>query len=239
MNLPNTLSVEDDTKYKLTFAQGKAKELFEAIGEGGFVVAGKSESELIGEIVGLAREGFGIEAFWHKKIVRAGINTLQPYSGNPPDLVIQEDDIVIVDFGPIVYGHEADVARTFVLGHDPLKLKIKRDTEAAWQQANAWFGERRGEDCERGLTGAAFYEYIIGLAARYGYEYGGEIAGHIVGPFPHEQLGPGNWGLDIHPENRQDMFGKDSAGNSRHWILEMHFIDRANGVGAFFEQLLT
>lgn len=28
-------------------------------------------------------------------------------------------------------------------------------------------------------------------------------------------------------------------GNKRHWILELHFVDRANNIGAFFEQLLV
>jgi hypothetical protein len=77
------------------------------------------------------------------------------------------------------------------------------------------------------------------MAKRFGYQSVGEIAGHIVGPFPHEQLGPGNLGLDIHPDNHQDMFLKDPQGNKRHWILEMHFADSANGIGGFFEQLAS
>jgi Xaa-Pro aminopeptidase len=223
----------DNTKQKLVLAEGKAKELFRAIEEGGFIVPGKSERALTDEIVQLAHYAFGIEKFWHKKIVRAGANTLQPYNGNPPDVIIREDDIVIVDFGPIFDGWEADLARTYVIGHAPLKLKLRSDVEAAWQEANAWYARQSH------LTGAAFYQYVTALAERFGYGFGGEIAGHIVGPFPHEQLEPGNWGLDIHPDNHQDMFGKDQQGNSRHWILEIHFVDRVNRIGGFFEQLLT
>ena len=40
-------------------------------------------------------EDFGVENHWGKKIVRTGINTLQPYSSNPPDLLIQEGDILL------------------------------------------------------------------------------------------------------------------------------------------------
>ena len=220
-------------RQQLVLAEKKAKELFKAIEKAGLVVPGKSESELIDEIVLLAYNDFGVEKFWHKKIVRAGVNTMEPYSGNPPDLVIQEDDIVIVDFGPVFDGWEADLARTYIMGNAPLKQKMKTDVETAWQEANAWYSRQSS------LTGAAFFQYVSNLAGRMGYEYGGEIAGHIVGPFPHEQLGPGNLGLDIHPDNHQDMFLKDLQGNARNWILEMHFNDKANRIGGFFEQLLT
>ncbi|MEP6947644.1 MAG: M24 family metallopeptidase [Ginsengibacter sp.] len=223
----------DDIKQKLALAEQKAKELFKAIEDGGLITPGKSERALNDEIVNLAGDVFGIEKFWHKKIVRAGANTMQPYSGNPPGVVIQDDDIVILDFGPVFDGWEADFARTYVIGNSPLKLKLKMDVEAAWQEANTWYAEQSS------LTGAAFFHYVTTLAARFGYWFGGEIAGHIVGPFPHEQLEPGNLGLDIHPDNHQDMFMTDPQGNSRHWILEIHFVDYVNNIGGFFEQLLT
>jgi len=31
----------------------------------------------------------------------------------------------------------------------------------------------------------------------------------------------------------------DETGAPRHWILEIHFIDRAREIGGFFEELLT
>jgi hypothetical protein len=31
----------------------------------------------------------------------------------------------------------------------------------------------------------------------------------------------------------------DENGLARHWILEIHFIDRTNAIGGFFEELLT
>lgn len=217
----------------MILAEEKAKELFNTVEERGLIVSGKSESQLIDEIVQIANEDFAIEKYWHKKIVRAGINTLQPFSGNPPDRIIQNDDIVVLDFGPIFNNFEADLGRTYVIGNDPLKLKIKKDVEAAWHEAKEWYFDQTS------LTGAAFFNYIIDLTKRYGYEFGNEIAGHIVGPFPHEQPDdPKDLCLDIHPGNHSNILVPDKHGNCRHWILEIQFVDRGNGIGGFFEQLL-
>jgi len=224
----------DHVKQNLLLAQQKAKELFNTVEQRGLIIAGKLESELSAEIVSLAKELFGIKNFWHKKIVRAGVNTLHPYNGNPPDRVIEEDDIVFLDFGPIFNGWEADLGRTYVIGKDPLKLKLKKDVEDAWHEANEWYASQKD------LTGAAYFHYITELAKRYGWEFGGDIGGHIVGRFPHEQPDdPADLGLDIHPGNHSSIFLRDKQGNKRHWILEIQFVDRQNNIGGFFEQLLT
>jgi Xaa-Pro aminopeptidase len=222
----------NEEKQKLVLAEQKSKELFNAVEKWGLIVPGKSEQELTVEIVKLANYLFGIDQYWHKKIVRTGPNTLHPYNGNPPDLVVQKDDILFLDFGPIFEGWEADLGRTYVIGNDPLKLKLKRDVEVAWHEAKSWYTEQRR------LTGAAYFKYITELAKSYGWEFGGEIAGHIVGHFPHEQLEPGDLGLDIHPDNYSDILQPDKQGNSRHWILEIQFVDRVNNIGGYFEQLL-
>lgn len=223
----------DDARQNLVIAEQKAKELFNTVEQRGLIIPGKSETELAAEIVTLAKEQFGIESFWHKKIVRAGANTLYPYSENPPDQVIQNDDIVFLDFGAIFNGWEADLGRTFVIGSDPLKLKLKKDVEEAWQVTNAWYNRQKE------LTGAACFHYVIELAKNYGWEFGGDIAGHIVGRFPHEQPDdPSDLGLDIHPDNHNSILLLDKHGNKRNWILEIQFVDRKNNIGAFFEQLL-
>ena len=222
----------NDAKQKLLLAEQKSKELFDAVERNGLIVPGKSEKELCDEIVRLASDQFDIDEYWHKKIVRTGPNTLFPYTGNPPDRVILSDDIVFLDFGPIYDGWEADVGRTIVIGNDPLKLKLKRDVEAAWHEAKAWYADQVT------LTGAEYFQYATRLAKQYGWEFGGEIAGHIVGRYPHEQLQPGDMGLDVHPDNHSDILQPDPDGNARHWILELQFVDRTNKIGAYIEQLL-
>jgi Xaa-Pro aminopeptidase len=224
----------NETKQKLALAEQKAKELFDIVEKRGLIVPGKSEWQLIEEVAQIAKADLGIEKYWHKKIIRAGVNTLQPFNGNPPDRIIQNDDIVVLDFGPIFNGYEADLGRTYVIGNDPLKLKLKKDVEAAWYEAKDWYSNQSS------LTGAAFFNYVMGLTKRYGYEFGNEIAGHLVGPFPHEQPdAPNDLCFDIHPGNHSSILLLDKQGNERNWILEIQFVDRINNIGGFFEQLLN
>jgi Xaa-Pro aminopeptidase len=223
----------NDTRQNLILAEQKAKALFDAVEQSGLIVAGKTESALRAEIVQMAKDDFGTDIHWGKKIVRTGVNTLQPYVADPSDLVIQNGDILFFDFHPVFEGWEADLGRTYVLGNDPLKLKIKKDIEAAWHEANAWYWQQTH------LTGVQFFNYVDDLTKRYGYAFGNAIAGHILGSYPHEQPDdPTDLCLDVHPDNPNDILGLDRHGNKRHWMLELHFVDRVNQIGAFFEQLL-
>jgi Xaa-Pro aminopeptidase len=221
------------TKEKLLHAQNISIQLFNAIEENNLIVAGKSEEQLNTEVCDLALNKFGIDKHWHKKIVRSGENTLAIYPDNPPNRMISEDDILFVDLGPIVEGYEADIGRTYVLGNDQKKLKLKKDVETAWYEIQAW--------CRQQTTLKASWLFLFAVekAKELGWEFGGEIAGHIVGKFPHEQpLDPKSLELDIHPSNDNDIFLADANGNERHWILELQFVDRKNEIGAYFEQLL-
>src|ERR1700744_1940645 len=109
---------------RLMLAQLQATALFDAVEALGLIAAGKFESELTNEIALVAHSRFGVEKHWHKKIVRSGPNTLLPYNGDPPDRLIKKDDILFLDFGPVIDGFEADLGRTYVLGDDLLKLQL-------------------------------------------------------------------------------------------------------------------
>ena len=221
------------TKAKLLNAEKIAIQLFDAVEKNNLIIAGKSEAQLAAEVCNLALEKFGIENHWHKKIVRAGKNTNCIYPDNPPNEIIKEDDIVILDFGPIVDGYEADLGRTYVIGNNARKLKIKGDVENAWYEIQSWCKKQTS------LKSSNLFQYVVEKATEYGYIFGGAIAGHIVGAFPHEQpLDPKSLELDVHPQNHNDMFLLDANGDERHWILELLFIDIENGIGGYFEQLL-
>lgn len=217
----------------LQSAQAKAEKLFQETGARGLIRSGVTESQLNEEIYELAKEMYGITAYWHKRIVRAGANTLLPYAENPPDRMIEEDDILFLDLGPVFEDWEADFGRTFVLGSDPAKHRLRRDAELAFAQGKKYFEEHPD------LTAAELYNYIVQLAAEDGWEFGGSIAGHLIGHFPHERIPNDKISLYIHPGNHMPIRSCGSDGLARHWILEIHFVDRRRQVGAFFEQLLT
>lgn len=214
-------------------AEEIAKGLFYEVESRQLIVAGKTEEELNKEIFNLANQLYGIEKHWHKRIVRCGENTLFPYKENPPNLTIKDDDILFFDFGPIIENWEADLGRTFVIGNDTLKHKLKNDIEKAWHETKLWF-EKQTE-----LKASSLFEYAVGKATEYGWEFGGQIAGHLIGEFPHEKLEPNNYQLYVHPDNDNDMFLLDANGQKRNWILELHFVDRENKIGGFYEQLIT
>ena len=221
------------TKTKLSYAESITLQLFETVEKNNLIVPGKSEAQLSREVTKLALEKFGIDNHWHKKIVRTGVNTLATYPQNPADRIIQEDDILFIDFGPIIDGFEADLGRTYVMGNDPIKLKLKTDVESAWYEIQAWIKQHTS------LKASEIFQYAVDKAKAYGYEFGGEIAGHIVGKFPHEQpVDPKCLELDIHPDNPNDIFLLTPDGEERHWILELQFIDRERQIGSYFEQLI-
>jgi len=221
------------TTEKLLNAQYLSVQLFKAIEESNLIVAGKSEEQLTADVCDLALKRFGIEKHWHKKIVRSGKNTLAIYPDNPPNRIIDKDDILFIDLGPIVDGFEADIGRTYVLGDDQRKLRLKNDVEEAWYEIQEWYQKQTT------LKASELFRCAVEKAEEFGWEFRGDIAGHIVGKYPHEQPpDPTSMELDIHPDNHNDMFLRDADGNKRHWILELQFIDRDNEMGGYFEQLL-
>lgn len=213
-------------------AQSKAQRLFNEVEGLGTIRAGQSESEINENIYELAQRMYGISRYWHKRIVRAGANTLQPYDENPPDLKVTEDDVVFLDLGPVFEEWEADFGRTYVIGSDPLKLKLCRDIEDAFAQGTKYFQQQPG------ITAAELYGYAQRLAERAGWEFGGPIAGHLIGQFPHEKISNDKISLYVHPENHLRMREPDAQGRTRQWILEIHFVDRARQFGGFYEELL-
>lgn len=214
-------------------AQDQAAQLFDRVEADGLIRPGATERSVSDGIYGLAEDLFGVKKHWHKRIVRAGKNTLAPYSLNPPNRTIADDDIVFLDFGPVFEKWEADFGRTYVVGSDPLKCKLRDDVASAFFEGKAYF-EMRPE-----ITASELFAYTVTLAERYGWAFGGEIAGHLVGQFPHERIAGDKISLYVHPDNHLPIRSLDKHGRERQWILEIHFVDRAREIGGFYEQLLT
>src|ERR1700735_1058325 len=151
----NTL--EGSRAAALLQAQEKANELFHAVESKGLIRPGISETKLNQDVYDLAKEMYGISTYWHKRMVRAGRNTLAPYDENPPDLVIGQDDILFLDLGPVFEEWEADFGRPFVVGSDPQKLKLRDDVGIAFAEGKRYFEETLD------ITASQFFTYVVSL----------------------------------------------------------------------------
>jgi hypothetical protein len=89
------------------------------------------------------------------------------------------------------------------------------------------------------MTGDKLYQIACEQAREAGWEFGGQIAGHLVGLFPHERIPNDKITLYITKGNEDRMSNLNAEGDKRHWILEIHLVDRERQIGAFYEQLLT
>src|ERR1700674_674646 len=154
---------EDELVAGLLDAQGKAEGLFAEIQAQNLIRPGARESEINESVYALAGSMYGISRYWHKRIVRAGRNTLTPYDENPPDLTVGEDDIVFLDLGPVFEEWEADFGRTYVVGNDPLKHKLRRDIEEAFASGKQYFPEHPE------ITAADFYAHAQHLEEGAGW----------------------------------------------------------------------
>jgi Xaa-Pro dipeptidase len=212
-------------------AQKRAEALFAEVIDRGILRPGPLESEVSAEIHELARRSYGVRRHWHKRVVRSGPNTVLTYHDEAPDRHLAPDDVVFLDFGPVFDNWEADLGRSYALGSDPRKHQLIADIARAFDLGRAHY------ESEPSLTAGALYDYVVELGAKAGWEFGAATAGHPVDGFPHER----------DPQNRCSIRHGNSLrlrdplpdGTPRHWILEIHFVDREKGYGGFFEELLT
>jgi Xaa-Pro aminopeptidase len=93
-----TITVEEERAAKLLDAQQKAHGLFEEISNT-IVRPGITEKQMSDEIKELGFKRHNVRTHWHKRVVRSGQNTLKPYAEDPPDRMVEEDDILFVDLG--------------------------------------------------------------------------------------------------------------------------------------------
>lgn len=224
---------EDERATRLLDAQARAIALFEEVATLELVRPGVTDRAASDSVRDLAAERFGVTRHWHKRIIRSGPNTLQPYEKSPPDRVISDDDIVFADFGPVFDGWEADLGRTWVIGDDPDKLRLRDDLEAVFVAGKQFF------DREPDVTGAELFAEVLRLTDARGWAFGNFHCGHVVGEFPHERFDGERLESMITTANTRPMRRTDPHGRVGHWILEVHLVDRERQIGGFYEQLLT
>jgi hypothetical protein len=169
---------------ELLAAERKADALLAAIEARGLVRPGRSETDVDLDIYTLAEQAFGVKQHWHKRIVRAGPNTVRIFAENPPVREIAADDTVFLDLGPVFGEWEADVGRTYVMGDDPEKHRLCHDLPRVFDLLKRYFDEHPD------VTGAELYRYAQHCAELSGWLFGGAIAGHIVARAYSRRQGP-------------------------------------------------
>jgi Xaa-Pro dipeptidase len=223
---------ETERRAALEAAEVKALALFNSIERSGLIAPGRSERDVEQDIFALAARDFGTDKHWHKRIVRAGVNSVTVAGDNPPVRTIAADDVVYVDLGPVFEEWEADIGKTYALGSDARKQALVAELPRQFEKVQAHYR------ADPNITGAALYEFAQNSAVAAGWRFGGRVAGHIVSEFAHAMI-PGDKDLNrIGPNNPRPMSDPDGLDRPRHWILEIHLVDPAGAFGGFYERLL-
>jgi Xaa-Pro aminopeptidase len=222
-----------DGRAALHAAQTRAAALFRAIEEKRLVRRGETEESVSRAIFELAASDFGVEKYWHRRVIRSGPHTRLLFRELPPDRTIEEDDIVSLDLG-IVFGElEADFGRSYVLGCDPEKLRLVKDLAVIFRECQELYASAPA------MTGREPYAYVGDASKKRGWTFGGLHAGHLIGAFPFSREERDHARNRIRPDNEWPMDAPGPNGETRHWILEVHLLDPTGAFGGFYEELLT
>lgn len=222
---------------RLVEAEEQALTMLAAIERAGFIAPGRTEGEVDADIAALAEREFGVTRHWHKHLVRTGANTLCVFADNPPERTIGANDTVYLDLGPVFEAPnneqwEADIGQTYAIGNDPahhaLIAALPEVFEATRAHANA----------NPDIACAELYALACEAAAQRGYIFGGKIAGHTVGEFPHLTWPGAREHTRIYPDNPHTLSDLDHLGRKRFWIIETHLVAPDRSFGGFYERLL-
>lgn len=217
---------------RLIAAEKRALEMLAAIEAAGFVQPGRRESEVDADIVALAEREFGVTRHWHKRLVRTGANTLCVFADNPDERSIGDSDTVYLDLGPVFDEWEADIGQTYAIGHDPAHHALITALPEVFEATRAHF------NATPDITGAELYAHACAAAEQRGYIFGGKIAGHTIGEFPHLTWPGEREHTRIYPDNANKLSDRDHLGRKRFWIIETHLIAPDRSFGGFYERLL-
>lgn len=173
------------------------------------------------ELCEIVFKEFGVEKKWHKNRIRFGESTLGLYNDpGDPNLILKEDDILIIDIGPVFDAHEADTGRTYVVGQDPEKLRCAQDCETIFNRVQDHWQKGR-------VNGPELYAFAEKTALEMGWLLNLGMDGHRISEFPHA----------FH--HKGSLIEFDNVPSSERWVLEIQIRHPKLPYGAFFEDLLV
>jgi Xaa-Pro aminopeptidase len=163
----------------------------------------------------------GMVRGWHDVYVRFGANTTKTFGeASDPGVILGDDDIFLIDIGPVFEEWEGDGGDTFVTGQDPDKARCAADARALFHICR-----KRWEN--QSSSGKELYAFAVDEARRMGWELNMDLSGHRISEFPHEGHYPGPMAdIDFTP----------SGGPV--WVLEIHIRHPTESYGAFYEDML-
>jgi Xaa-Pro aminopeptidase len=218
---------------QLALAQDKARQLLREIEERQLIEIGATEKQVSGRIYDLAFELFGTTKHWHKRVVRTGQNTFYSYKVDPPDLAIKDGDLVYLDLGPVFDDFEGDIGKTYLIGDDAIKAKLIQDLERIFIEGKEFYTRNPN------MTGAQLWSRVLELTNDAGWGFGNTHAGHILSEFSHKQKYGDSPDVRINELNHLPMNAPLPDGQKRHWILEIHLVEKMGQFGGFFEDIIT
>jgi Xaa-Pro aminopeptidase len=162
----------------------------------------------------------GMVRGWHDVYVRFGTNTLKTFGeDSDPGMVLKENDIILIDIGPVWEEWEGDGGDTFVVGNAPEMQKCAED-------ARKLFHTVRKQWEATGMSGKELYAFAVTEARTMGWELNMDLSGHRISDFPHAAIYDG------------PMADVDFKPAPLLWVLEIHIRHPEGGFGAFYEDML-
>ncbi|KAJ5309234.1 hypothetical protein N7508_004613 [Penicillium antarcticum] len=96
------------------------------------------------------------------------------------------------------------------MGHNPHKRKLRDALERIWNTVKARYRENPD------MSGEELYSISCEIAKQEGWDFGADIAGHLVGSFPHERIPRDRTSLYITKGNNESMGLSGRDGSKRH-----------------------
>ncbi|MEN5162444.1 NAD(P)H dependent flavin oxidoreductase family protein [Achromobacter kerstersii] len=156
---------------------------------------------------------------WHPTYIRFGADSQSPaVQATDRQRTLGEDDIFVIDIGPVWDGYEGDYGDTFVTGSNADQQRCAQAARDVFERTRlAWLN---------GMTGQALYELADTYAHELGCKLVHEIPGHRVSDFPHALYG------------KHQLANADFVPGDGIWVLEIQVRDQHQPIGAFYEDVL-
>jgi Metallopeptidase family M24 len=157
---------------------------------------------------------------WHPVYVRFGTNTIKTFGApSEPGVVLGDNDIFLIDIGPVFEQWEGDGGDTFIVGNAPEFSRCAQDARTLFHRVRRqWLNER--------VSGKRLYEYAAAEAVKLGWVLNMDLSGHRLSDFPHAAVYDG------------PLADVEFSPSPLLWVLEIHIRHADQPYGAFYEDTL-